>query len=139
MKTFSVNSYKHTTLLQRHFENFMAQADVSSINIIYLPSITQKAQRIDRHVLKDVDITGVCWSAVVEGTIESRGNHRNGTGDQYPATCQSRESNPGPQWCTVLSRPCLLYEPHHKKTCLWDLRPGKTQIGLRSHRSWIEA
>ena len=28
-----------------------------------------------------------------------------------------------------------IYEPHHGKTCLRGLRPGKTQTGLRSHRS----
>ena len=30
-------------------------------------------------------------------------------------------------------------EPHHEKTCLWDFRSGKTQTGLRSHRSWVGA
>ena len=32
----------------------------------------------------------------------------------------------------------LIYEPHHKKTCLRGLRPGKTQTGLLSYRetSW---
>ena len=29
----------------------------------------------------------------------------------------------------------LLNEPHHKKTCLRGFQPGKTQTGLRSHRS----
>ena len=29
----------------------------------------------------------------------------------------------------------FLYEPHHQKTCLLGLRPGKTQTGQRSHRS----
>ena len=29
----------------------------------------------------------------------------------------------------------LSFEPHHKKTCLRGLRPGKTQSGLCSHRS----
>ena len=27
------------------------------------------------------------------------------------------------------------FEPHHKKTCLQGLQPGKTQSGLCSHRS----
>ena len=27
-----------------------------------------------------------------------------------------------------------IYEPHHKKTCLWGLRPGKTQTCLLSYR-----
>ena len=35
--------------------------------------------------------------------------------------------------------PCKLEEyinePHHEKTCLRCLRPGKTQSSLRSHRS----
>ena len=26
-----------------------------------------------------------------------------------------------------------LFEPHHEKTCLWDLIPGKTQTGLLSY------
>ena len=34
----------------------------------------------------------------------------------------------------LCSNSCLrmiyrLYEPHHEKTCLWGLRPGKTQTG----------
>ena len=29
----------------------------------------------------------------------------------------------------------VLIEPRHEKTCLWGFRPGKTQTGLRSHRS----
>ena len=28
-----------------------------------------------------------------------------------------------------------IYEPRHENTCLWGFRPGKTQTGLRSHRS----
>ena len=28
-----------------------------------------------------------------------------------------------------------LYEPRHEKTCLRGFRPGKTQTGLRIHRS----
>ena len=32
------------------------------------------------------------------------------------------------------SRIYILYEPHHEKTCLRGLRPGKTQIGLLSYR-----
>ena len=31
-----------------------------------------------------------------------------------------------------------LYEPRHKKTCLRDLQPGKTQTGLCSHRKSLE-
>ena len=27
-----------------------------------------------------------------------------------------------------------VYEPRHEKTCLQDLRPGKTQTGLLSYR-----
>ena len=31
-------------------------------------------------------------------------------------------------------------EPHNKKTCLWDFRPGPTQIvQLYSHKRWLEA
>ena len=30
-------------------------------------------------------------------------------------------------------------EPHDEKACLPGLRPGKTQTGLRSHRSKLEA
>ena len=33
----------------------------------------------------------------------------------------------------------MQYEPHHEKTCLRGLRPGKTHTSLHSHRSWIEA
>ena len=29
------------------------------------------------------------------------------------------------------------FEPHHEKTCLQGLRPGKIQTGLRSHRSYM--
>ena len=29
----------------------------------------------------------------------------------------------------------LKYQPRHEKTCFWHLWPGKTQTGLRSHRS----
>ena len=29
----------------------------------------------------------------------------------------------------------MVFEPRHEKTCLQGLRPGKTQTGLRSHRS----
>ena len=35
----------------------------------------------------------------------------------------------------ILAHPEMTYETHHEKTCLLDLRPGKTQTGLRSHRS----
>ena len=31
------------------------------------------------------------------------------------------------------------YEPRHDKTCLLGFRPGPTQIGLYSHRKWLEA
>ena len=34
---------------------------------------------------------------------------------------------------------CLITEPRHEKTCLWGLRPSKTQTGLRSHRDYLEA
>ena len=37
------------------------------------------------------------------------------------------------QYCYFYS--IWLYEPHHEKTLIWGLRPGKTQTGLRSHRS----
>ena len=30
-------------------------------------------------------------------------------------------------------------EPHREKTCLWDFRPGLTQIRLYSQRRWLEA
>ena len=30
-------------------------------------------------------------------------------------------------------RKTIWYEPHHKKTCLQGLRPGKTQTGLHSY------
>ena len=33
----------------------------------------------------------------------------------------------------------LVIEPRCEKTCLWGFRPGKTQTGLRSHRSYLEA
>ena len=40
------------------------------------------------------------------------------------------------QWhFTAQSNELPLYEPCHKKTCLQDLRPGKTQTSLHSHRS----
>ena len=32
-----------------------------------------------------------------------------------------------------------IYEPLHEKTSLRGLRPGKTQTGLRSQRSYVEA
>ena len=32
-----------------------------------------------------------------------------------------------------------IYETRHAKTCLRGLRPGKTQTGLRSHRSLLES
>ena len=34
----------------------------------------------------------------------------------------------------LVSKTIILYEPRHKKTCLWGLRPGLTQTGLPSHR-----
>ena len=30
-------------------------------------------------------------------------------------------------------------EPHHEKRCLRGLRPGQTQTGRRSHRSYLES
>ena len=30
------------------------------------------------------------------------------------------------------------YEAHHEKTCHRGLRPGSAQIGLYSHRRWLE-
>ena len=33
----------------------------------------------------------------------------------------------------------LTYEPRHQKNSHRGLRPGKTQTGLLSHRSWLEA
>ena len=35
------------------------------------------------------------WSNVVEETVESVGNHRPWTGDNYPDTCLYPVSNPG--------------------------------------------
>ena len=38
--------------------------------------------------------------------------------------------------CSGCLKACSFpFEPRHEKTCLWDLWPGKTQTGLRSHRS----
>ena len=33
---------------------------------------------------------------------------------------------------------CLLYELHHKETCLWGFRPGPTQTRLYNHRRGLE-
>ena len=33
------------------------------------------------------------------------------------------------------TRNCMIYEPHHQKTCLRGLPPGKTQTTLLSYRS----
>ena len=35
----------------------------------------------------------------------------------------------------MLEHAIAKYEPRHKKTCLRDLRPAKTQTGLRCHRN----
>ena len=59
-----------------------------ALNTIYLTSITQKAQRTYRRVLKGADV-GLLWSYMVEETGE---NHRPWTGDHYPATCRHRDS-----------------------------------------------
>ena len=37
------------------------------------------------------------------------------------------------------SKLSLKYEPRCEKTDLRGFRPGPTQIGLRSHRRWLEA
>ena len=31
------------------------------------------------------------------------------------------------------------FEMRHKKTCLWNFRPGPTQNKLYSHRRWLDA
>ena len=35
----------------------------------------------------------------------------------------------------ILVLTSIMIEPRHEKTCLRGFRPGKTQTGLRSHRS----
>ena len=35
----------------------------------------------------------------------------------------------------IVSKSRFTFEPRHEKTCLRGLRPGKTQISLRSYRS----
>ena len=32
-----------------------------------------------------------------------------------------------------------IFEPRHEKTCLWGLRPGKTQTGLLSYSDYLES
>ena len=44
-----------------------------------------------------------------------------------PASYVSNKMIYNPNWCW---RHPLSYEPRHKKTCLWDLRPGKVQTSL---------
>ena len=39
-----------------------------------------------------------------------------------------------PVCCLEHSEALQPYEPHHEKTCLWGLRPGKIQTGLLSYR-----
>ena len=46
-----------------------------------------------------------------------------------PCACLNLEFDKNFPWKNVS------YEPRHEKTCLRDLRPGKTQTGMRSHRS----
>ena len=38
----------------------------------------------------------------------------------------------------IYGSPWLVYKPCSEKTCLWDFRPGTTQIRLCSHRRWLQ-
>ena len=40
---------------------------------------------------------------------------------------------------TELQKIIISNEPRHKKTCLWGLRPGKTQTGLLTYRDKLES
>ena len=51
--------------------------------------------------------------------------------------CKCAGSSELSQFAYVISTPFTWagsYEPHHEKTCLWGLWPGKTQTGLLSYR-----
>ena len=67
---------------------------ITSLNTIYLTSITKKAQITFRRVLNCADV-GVLWSYVVEVTGDPGENHRPWTGDHYPVTCRHRDSISG--------------------------------------------
>ena len=70
------------------------------------------------------------------------GNHTVETYSNCGLTSVERAANYSPAvtlYTCTLGYGVLLYEPHSEKTGLRGFRPGPTQIGLYSHRRYLEA